>query len=105
MNAFMDSYALRRCGRCGAVFYPERGEICDRCLAKSLLSFDAEPGRAPELVLRKLGDFELLEKIGRGGTGIVYRARQVSLGREVAVKVLREDRMAETEAITRLSAE
>ncbi len=53
---------------------------------------------------RQFGDFELLAEIGRGGMGVVYRARQCSLDREVALKFIATG-MADTLRVTRFLGE
>jgi eukaryotic-like serine/threonine-protein kinase len=54
---------------------------------------------------RRLGEYELLEPIGRGGMGVVYRARHVRLQRIVAVKVLPHLQLSDDSAIVRMQRE
>ncbi len=57
--------------------------------------------RLPE----RLGEFRLIERIGAGGMGVVYRALQESLGREVALKLIRPDVLHQSDAHERFQRE
>lgn len=54
---------------------------------------------------RRLGDFAIGREVGRGGMGAVYEAEQISLGRKVAIKVLRFGSVSDSEAINRFKRE
>ena len=60
---------------------------------------------SPSLVGSRLGDYQVLRKLGRGGMADVYAARQLSLGREVALKVLRPDFARDNDYIQRFRRE
>ena len=84
------------------------GGNCPACLFDSALGdepLDLSEGGAAEEVPQELGEYEILCEIGRGGTSVVYRARQRRLNRIVALKALHGSAQTSRDAFARLQTE
>lgn len=69
----------------------------------SRVSYSSSAGFQNEIP-KILGDYELLEELGKGGMGVVFRSRQKSMNRIVALKVIRPDRLANMASSSRQRA-
>ncbi len=99
----------RPCRRCGAPLPPKaRGSVCPACMAAAAASFSKTPvpdvsPPAPQPVV--FGDYLLEDELAHGGMGVVYRARQLSLNRTVAVKLLLLGKYSSTDSQQRFRRE
>lgn len=86
--------------------------LCSHCLVSSLFDDlgeesgqEAPPMPAPAQEHQRLGDYELLDQLGRGGMGVVFRARDLRLHRVVALKLILTGRLASALEVKRFRAE
>lgn len=101
---------VRRCTRCGAALRNSAGGLCAGCLLQGALATWTEEDAAAEgaaklIRRRRLGGYELIDEVARGGMGMVFRARQKNPSRVVALKVISSGELATPRMVERFNNE
>lgn len=104
--------ASPRCPECGAPLGPTAPRrLCSRCVVTNILGEDSidlgKPFqlRSLEELNASFKDFEIRRLLGRGGMGAVYEARQKTLGRPVALKILPRELLRSQDFLERFQRE
>jgi serine/threonine protein kinase len=90
-----DDQALRREVESLLINGQETGFLERRAIDVAAESYD--PEEMPDLTGRTLGRYEMISRLGAGGMGVVYRARDIRLKRDVAIKVLSAGSLADAD--------